>query len=197
MADNFVSRRDRIIASAIEIISESGLSALTTRNLALKDNMSEALLYKYFGGIDEVLIAVVDQYAKFDNGIRNTVKSKGGTNIEKITNYLEAYADYYNNYYSISTLMLQYEELLHNADVRDKITWCITERLSFLEELFEGAIKDKEIVNTFTPQELANNITGVAMAHILSRRIVYHKKSFKQEFLDNVKKWLLIIKYPV
>ena len=55
MGDSFVSRKDRIIASAIEIISESGLSALTTKNLALKENMSEALMYKYFGGIDEVL----------------------------------------------------------------------------------------------------------------------------------------------
>lgn len=196
MAENFVYRRDRIIASAIEIISDSGLSALTTKNLALKDNMSEALLYKYFGSIDEVLVAVVDQYAKFDKSIRSTVKSKGSTNIEKITNYLEAYATYYNNYYSISTLMLQYEELLHNADVRDKITWCITERLNFLTELFDAAIKEKEIVDLFTPQELANNITGVTMSHILSRRIVYHKKSFKQEFLENVKKWLLLIKYP-
>ena len=56
MGDSFVSRKDRIIASAIEIISESGLSALTTKNLALKENMSEALMYKYFGGIDEVLV---------------------------------------------------------------------------------------------------------------------------------------------
>ena len=60
MGDSFVSRKDRIIASAIEIISESGLSALTTKNLALKENMSEALMYKYFGGIDEVLVEVVD-----------------------------------------------------------------------------------------------------------------------------------------
>lgn len=197
MADNFISRKDRIIASAIEIISDSGLSALTTRNLALKDNMSEALLYKYFGGIDEVLVAVVDQYAKFDNGIRNTVKSREGSAVDKIKSYMEAYATYYNNYYSISTLMLQYEELLHNADTRDKITWCITERLNFLEGLFEEAINNKEIIDVLTPQELANNITGVVMSHILSRRIVYHKKSFKQEFLDNISKWLLLIKYPV
>ena len=66
MGDSFVSRKDRIISSAIEIISESGLSALTTKNLALKENMSETLLYKYFGGINEVLIEVVETYSKFD-----------------------------------------------------------------------------------------------------------------------------------
>ena len=77
MGDSFVSRKDRIIASAIEIISESGLSALTTKNLALKENMSEALMYKYFGGIDEVLVEVVETYSKFDKGIRQDGAGKG------------------------------------------------------------------------------------------------------------------------
>ena len=115
MGDSFVSRKDRIIASAIEIISESGLSALTTKNLALKENMSEALMYKYFGGIDEVLVEVVETYSKFDKGIRQTVQAKDATYVEKLIDYLEAYATYYDNYYAISTLMLQYEELLHIA----------------------------------------------------------------------------------
>ena len=79
IGDSFVSRKDRIIASAIEIISESGLSALTTKNLALKENMSEALMYKYFGGIDEVLVEVVETYSKFDKGIRQTVQAKDAT----------------------------------------------------------------------------------------------------------------------
>ena len=148
MTDSFVSRKDRIIASAIEIISDSGLSALTTKNLAQKENMSEALMYKYFGGIDEVLVEVVDYFSKFDERIRHTVKGKDGSNIDKLRNYFEAYATYYDNYYAISTLMLQYEELLHNIDTRDKIAWCITERLGFLSDLFKQAIDNNEIIDT-------------------------------------------------
>lgn len=196
MNDSFISRKDRIIASAIEIISDSGLSALTTRNLALKENMSEALLYKYFGGIDEVLVEVVDYYSRFDKGIRQTIKSKEGTNVQKLKDYFEAYATYYDNYYAISTLMLQYEELLHNIDTREKIAWCITERLSFIADLFRMAIDDEEIIDLLTPEELANNVTGIIMSHILSRRITYHKKSFKQEFMDNLYKWFELIKNP-
>ncbi|MDD6400416.1 MAG: TetR/AcrR family transcriptional regulator [Lachnospiraceae bacterium] len=193
MNESFISRKDRIIAAAIEIISDSGLAALTTKNLAQKENMSEALLYKYFGGINEVLIEVVEYYSKFDKGIRHTINSKNASNMQKIKEYLEAYATYYDNYYSISTIMLQYEELLHNVDTREKIAWCITERLSFLEMLFANAIEAGEITDKFTPEELANNITGVTMSHILSRRIVYHSKSFKYEFMNNVTKWFDLI----
>lgn len=196
MNDSFISRKDRIIVSAIEIISDSGLSALTTRNLALKENMSEGLLYKYFGGIDEVLVEVVDYYSRFDNSIRQTIKAKGGTNIQKLKDYLEAYATYYDNYYAISTLMLQYEELLHNIDTRERIAKCITERMSFIEDLFHSAIEAGEIKDLLTPAELANNVTGMTMSHILSRRITYHKRSFKQEFMDNICKWLELLKNP-
>ena len=194
MGDSFVSRKDRIIASAIEIISESGLSALTTKNLALKENMSEALLYKYFGGINEVLVEVVDTYSKFDKGIRQTIQSKNISNVDKLMEYFDAYATYYDNYYALSTLMLQYEELLHVVDTREKIAWCITERLTFLEGLFQAAMDAKEIIDTMSASVLANNATGMAMCHILERRISYHKKSFKDEYMDNLKKWMDLLR---
>lgn len=193
MGDSFVSRKDRIIASAIEIISESGLSALTTKNLALKENMSEALMYKYFGGIDEVLVEVVETYSKFDKGIRQTVQAKDATYVEKLIDYLEAYATYYDNYYAISTLMLQYEELLHIVETRDRIAWCITERLAFLGDLFQKAMDAGEISDVISAPVLANNVTGMAMSHILERRISYHKKSFKEEYMDNIQKWMQLL----
>ena len=194
--ESFISRKDRIIASAIEIISDSGLSALTTRNLAQKENMSEALMYKYFGSIDEVLVEVVDYYCKFDEGIRHTIKQKEGSYIQRLTDYMEAYTTYYDNYYAISTLMLQYEELLHNIDTRDKIAWCITERLNFITGLFEKAIEAGEIIDILTPDELACNVTGLLMSHILSRRITYHKKTFKKEIMENIYKWFKLLRVP-
>ena len=194
MTDNFISRKYRIVSSAIDLISESGLSALTTHNLAMKENTSEALMYKYFGSINEVLIEVVESYSNFDEGIRSTVRSKQTTYVNKLKEYFGAYATYYDNYYAIATIMLQYEELLHNIDTRERIASCIKKRMDFLEELFSGAINNGEIIDLFTPYELANNITGITMSHILSRRIEFRKKSFKQEFLDNINKWFDLLK---
>lgn len=194
MSDSFIPRRDRIIASAIEIISDSGLAALTTKNLAMKENMSEGLLYKYFGGINEVLVEVVEVYSRFDKGLRGTVLAKEGSYMEKLNDYLVAYATYYENYYAISTLMLHYEELLHNMDTREIIASCITERIMFLENLFEAAIKNGEISDVLTPWELANNVTGIMMTHILTRRIANQKKSFKNEVMDNLNKLFNLIK---
>ncbi len=82
MAENYVSRRDKIVASAVELIGDLGLNALTTKNLARKENISETLIYKYFGGIDEVLTEVVVQYAAFDKNIQMTVDHQAGSNMK-------------------------------------------------------------------------------------------------------------------
>lgn len=79
MEDSYISRRDKIVASAIELIGDLGLHALTPKNLARKQNISDTLIYKYFGGIDEVLIAVVNEYAAFDVNIQRTVERLDGT----------------------------------------------------------------------------------------------------------------------
>jgi hypothetical protein len=90
--------------------------------------------------------------------------------------------------------MLQYEELLHKVETREKISWCISERLNFLSDLFGRAIEEQEIRDVFTPDELAKNVTGMAMSYILSRRITNHKKTFKQEYMENIEKWFELLK---
>ena len=95
MEDSYISRRDKIVASAIELIGDLGLHALTPKNLARKQNISDTLIYKYFGGIDEVLIAVVNEYAAFDVNIQRTVERLDGTYLDKIKYYADTYATYY------------------------------------------------------------------------------------------------------
>ena len=194
MGESFISRKDRIIASAIEVISESGMSGLTARALAEKERMSEALLYRYFGGIDDVLAEVVDYYARFDWGIRQTVSAKKGSAAERLLAYLDAYTTYYDNYFAISTLMLQYEELLHISQTREKIAEIMAERCEFLEKLFADGIASGEFTDLFTPEELVSTLHGVMAAYILNRRVLNRKKTFKQEFMEYIDKWIISIK---
>jgi hypothetical protein len=60
--------------------------------------------------------------------------------------------------------------------------------------LFGRAIEEQEIRDVFTPDELAKNVTGMAMSYILSRRITNHKKTFKQEYMENIEKWFELLK---
>ncbi len=194
MGDNFISRKDRIIASAIEIISESGLASLSTKTLAMKENMSEALIYKYFGGINEVLIEVVEYFVRFDKIIIRTVQGKDVSYIEKIHEFFETYAIYYDNYMEISAIVLNYEELLHNTGTREIIGNCIEERNKFLLQLIEKAMETGEINDTFTANQLKCMLMGVLSTQLLDRRTAYHSLTLKAEVMESIDKILMLVK---
>ena len=194
MSDSFISRKDRIIASAIEIISESGLTSLSTKTLAMKENMSEALIYKYFGGINEVLIEVVEYFVRFDKVIIKTVQGKDVSNVEKIHEFFETYAIYYDNYMEIASIVLNYEELLDNVGTREIISTCIEERNRFLLQLIGDAIEAGEINRTFTAMELKCILMGIIRCQLMDRRTTYHSETLKSEVMESVDKILMLVK---
>lgn len=194
MSDSFISRKDRIIAAAIEIISESGLASLSTRSLAMKENMSETLIYKYFGGINEVLIEVVEYFVCFDRSIIRTVQGKDVSNVKKIHEFFDTYAIYYDNYMEISAIVLNYEELLHNTGTREIIGACIEERNRFLLQLIQNAMADGEINSTFTAEELKCMLMGILSSQLLDRRITIHSETLRTEVMESIDKILMLVK---
>lgn len=186
MEDSYISNRDKIVASAIELIGDLGLHALTPKNLARKQNISDTLIYKYFGGIDEVLIAVVNEYAAFDINIQRTVDHLDGSYIDKIRYYADTYATYYDNYIGMGAIMLHYEELLHMSETREIISECMLKRNDFVCSLFQGAIENKEIRPVFTPKELTFVFNGLFTEGLLERRNQYSRKSFRVEMKEMI-----------
>lgn len=186
MEDSYISNRDKIVASAIELIGNLGLHALTPKNLARKQNISDTLIYKYFGGIDEVLIAVVNEYAAFDINIQRTVDHLDGSYIDKIRYYADTYATYYDNYIGMGAIMLHYEELLHMSETREIISECMLKRNDFVCSLFQGAIENKEIRPVFTPKELTLVFNGLFTEGLLERRNQYSRKSFRVEMKEMI-----------
>ncbi len=177
MNTNFVNRKDRIVASAIEIISEAGLESLTTKSLAMKENMSESLLYRYFGGIDEVLVEIIDTFTKFDKGIIATIEAKQIPHFQKVCEFINILGTYYAGYYEMAAIVLNYEGFLHNVNTRDAVAACIDMRTTFVRSELKAAMDSGEIKDVFTPEELANLILGGNTRDLLNRRIANDNRS--------------------
>lgn len=190
MVQEYISKQDMIIVTAIEIISDSGLLGLTFDNLAMKSNMTVDFLYKYYGDINEVLVDVVKYYFKFDKRIFSTVSAKQTSYLDKLKLYVEEYAEYYENYYALSNIMLHYEELLHNIYTRELITEGSLKRREFLKEIFEGAIREGEITADCSPDELALFVTGNMIVLTLNRRMVSSRSTFKNDYMNSIRSFI-------
>ncbi len=181
MTESFISTKDRIISTAIDIISDSGLSSLTTKTISQKANLSEPLLYRFYGDMNELLIDVVEYYYRFDKSIQKTIQSREGKTVDKIKSYVEDYAIYFENYASLSTLMLQYEELLHIPATRDIVVAKANARRDFVQDLFREAQEKGEISSLLDAGELTDVVYGYMHAVCLKRRMGQRKGSFKKD----------------
>lgn len=186
MRNDFISQQDRILVAAIELISESGLGAFTLKNLAMKGNIQEAVVYKYFGGIDEVLVAVVEFFVKFDQNIMDTVASKDCSMHDKVLYFFDTYATYYGNYKEISAVILHYEELLHRSGTRELIAQCIQERSKFLTDVIESGKAAGEVREDIDAKHFADMMISVMNGMILNRRVMNCEETLKQQLLTLV-----------
>ena len=193
MTESFISTRDRIISTAIEIINDSGITALNTKMISQTANLSEPLLYRFYGDINELLVDVVQYFFRFDKGIRKTIQSKEGSYTDKIRAYIEDYSIYYENYAALSTLMLQYEEFLHIPATREIMVEGAENRRSFLAGLFEGAISTGEIMDSLSPEELSDMFYGYMHAACLKRRFGVRRGNFRKDMSTFVTKMLDIL----
>lgn len=55
-------RREQILAAAVRLLSEGGMAALTTKNLAQAVGVTEPALYRHFNSKLDILIAILDQF---------------------------------------------------------------------------------------------------------------------------------------
>lgn len=186
MTDDFISARDRIVSASIDIISDAGLASLTIKNISMRTNIREDMLYKYYSNTDEILIDIVQSFFRFDNAMMKTASAKNVSNVEKILLFNDALISYYDSYYSVSAIMLQYEELLHNISTREIVESGYNNRRKYLVDLFDGAIKANEIKKGYSADSLADLLLGIIHICTFNRRVMNRKRSLKDEIKSSV-----------
>ncbi len=193
MSESIFSGRDRITVAAVEIISESGLASLNEQTICLKVDTSPEMIYKLFGGTEQVLHAVVEYFVRFDQSITRTVQRKDCSYRDKIRFFFETYSIYYDNYPEIAAIVLNYEELLHNTETREIIGDCIEERNRILLNLIEGAYRENELRPDFSAIQLKCILMGILQTQLLDRRVTFHEQTLKDEVMGSIEKMLSLL----
>lgn len=189
----FPGRKDNIILAAIEIISEDGIHGLSTKKIAARQGISELLLYKHFNSINDVLVAVVKSFSRYDMMIINTVRKRDITYKEKIIAYIGPIVELYQNYPPLASIMLNYETLLNYRHTRQLIKGIINTRKGFVKSVIEKAQAEGEMNNNLTSQELADIINGVISDMVLRWKISGYVFNLKEDVLATIGKVLDLV----
>ncbi len=186
----FPERKDSIVLTAIEIISDLGIQGLSTKELAKRQEITESLLYRHFRSKDEIIVAVLEYYSRFDKVIMDTITRKNSGAKEKIIEFTRLYVEYYENYRAISAILHSYQQFLNDTNTSGLVRDIFFKRNSFLAELVGAGQSREEISLYYSPEELADILTGYTTSLILKWRMSGFSFPLKERVLATLEKIL-------
>ncbi|MDD2421209.1 MAG: TetR/AcrR family transcriptional regulator [Heliobacteriaceae bacterium] len=160
MSKTYLKRKDGIILTAIEIVDQLGIQGLTIREIATRQGISEAAIYRHFANKKEILLGVLEYFASFDLLLRRTVESQKMTAREGIIFLVGSYSEYYENYPAISAVLFSVEAFQLEPDVYHKMVEIMDARLRFINELVANGQRQGEFADHINSNNLVDIIFG-------------------------------------
>jgi len=185
-----IKRKEKILISAIELLDAEGVNGVTTKNLAMKQHVSEPALYRQYKGKQEILNYILDEYASYDEKIEKTITQSLLMGKEAIIFYVTRYAELYQNYSELTTVMFSMDLYFYQAETRVFMEELIQRRLLFLENLISSNPEDFELLKIYTSRELASMINGILFSQVYEWRMTQKQYKLDEKLISMVSKLL-------
>ncbi len=161
MVTNYLKRKERIVITAIDILNEAGINGLTTKEIAKRHDITEPAIYRQFSGKREIIRAILDRYSAYDEVIKNTIVDNQILGKAGIKYFTKAYAEYYQNYPEITTVMFSFDTFKYDEETNEEMQKIVKDRYDLLFDLVSDAISRKEIETKKEVQALTDGIFSV------------------------------------
>lgn len=177
---DLVHRKERITFTAIDVMNELGVQALSTKKIAQYENISESTVFKHFKNKNDILIAVLNYYSKYDQDIGESLQLREINGVAGIWYVIGAYITYYENYPAITAIDQGLFEMRYNEALTVKVDEIINGRFDTLNKLISQAQAKNELNPLISGELIANIILGT-LNNIISRwRMVNYQFSLKE-----------------
>lgn len=176
MGISLLHRKEYLILTTIDIIEELGIQGLTTREIAKRQNVSEATIFRHYKNKNDLLLAVLDYYSQFDVDIMQSIRLNELNSLEAIKYYIKAYAEYYENYPAITSITQLYDVIRNDKELAVKIIEIQNSRNKMLAGLIKAAQDAGELRKDIDNEMIAVMIAGFVREICLNWR--FEKYSF-------------------
>lgn len=180
MSNVEIHRRDQMILTTIEIINELGIQGLSTREIAKRQGISEAALFRHFRSKNELLLAVLDNYSQFDEDIFQSVIQKKMMPKEALLYLVTVYAEYFDSYPAVTSITHIFDILRSDPEFKEKVIEILNMRNDFTRQLFLDAQQAGEITPDADCELLSCMLWGTCREISLRWRINMHSFSMKE-----------------
>lgn len=166
-----ITRKKLLILTAIEIIDDLGYQGLTIHEIAKRENITDAAIYKHFKDKDDLIKNVLDYYNDFFNNIIQSIEFENTTTMEVIETYISKFLELYENHPNMTAILNSYELFRHENDLSKYISNIFISRLAYLTKLIQKGIDNNELAGVINAESLAYVMVGTMTSVTLSWRM--------------------------
>lgn len=164
-------RQLEIIEAAGEILSQSGLAGLTTKNLAAKMGFSESALYRHFKSKEDIVLSMLKYLAKdmdvrFEKAISNSESPQ-----EKLKAIFNSQFEFFKQKPHFLTSIFSDGLLEASKEINKAITSIMTITKNHLMQIIREGQKQKQFTNDLPAEDLTHIIMGSFRLHMLQWRM--------------------------
>ncbi|MFZ5774617.1 MAG: TetR/AcrR family transcriptional regulator [Thermodesulfobacteriota bacterium] len=155
-------RRQEILAAALSVIADKGVSGLTISELAGRAGMSDANIYRHFkAGKQEVLLAITDFIGEEIMVRAGTVATGGGSALARLRKIFVAHAGLVAANPGVPRFMFSEEVHLGDRRLGEKMSARMGEYVSILAGLCREGIEAGVLRPGLVPRETAITMLGM------------------------------------
>lgn len=166
-----IKRKDNILITAIEILDESGIQGMTTKEIAKRQNITEPAIYRQFSGKKDIILAILKRFSDFDNSIFDTIIEQKMSCRVGLNYFMNTYSEYYQSYPEITIVMISIDLFKYDIDTNEKMNSIVKNRLKILKDLILDGQKKGEFSKAVDAEEIADLILGILLAGIFNWKI--------------------------
>jgi len=186
MATRLLDRREGIIISTIEAINEVGLQNLSTKIIARNEGVSEGTIFRHFKNKTGIMLAVLDHFSQFDDGIIGSSINMKLSPVDTIKYFVRAYAEYYENYPAITGIVQSYDSLMCDTELSEKVRSILNKRSDFILKNIKQAQESGVIKRNINSELLENLIIGGPREVCLKWRAANYNFSIKETTVEMI-----------
>ncbi len=187
-------RQLEIIEAAGEILTESGLAGLTTKNLAAKMGFAESALYRHFKNKEEIIVTML-QYLAADMDKRLTgCIVKLDNPVEKLKAVFNNQFDFFEKHPHFLVAVFSEGLLEESKKINTAITQIMATKRKHLLPIIKQGQQEGIIETSASAEDILHIIMGSFRLHMLQWRMTDFSFDVKQKGNKLMTSILLLIK---
>jgi AcrR family transcriptional regulator len=164
-------RQLEIIEAAGEILTESGIAGLTTKNLAAKMGFAESALYRHFKGKEEIILTMLRYLSTdMDSRLINSTKDIESPE-EKLKAAFNNQFEFFKKNPHFLVAIFSDGLLEESKAINEAILQIMGTKRRHLLQIIQQGQKQKQFTDTLPADELVHIIMGSFRLHMLQWRL--------------------------